>query len=317
VGNYAANNGYFASSGVDNSPVHLLQDGVSGGNGVYAYSVSSTFPTNTFQSSNYWVDVVFTTAGAGPGPLTVTSTTPASGAAAVSSSATVNVTFNNAINASTVTASTFTLAAASNPPVAASYAVSGNTVTLTPSSPLATSTTYTATLTIGVKDVNGSALAANYIWSFTTATTLPATVPEPFGWFTGDIHVHRSCGGSPEALSSLLNRMGPQNLAVISVLADMGNGEVQNATTDLPLVNGQDASISTPGRIVHWDTEWHWDATYTQFPHQALGGHLVALGLTNAQQRWEEYTFPILDWAHQQGALAGFAHMQSRLLCPN
>ena len=60
AGNYAANNGFFASSGVDNAPCHLLQDGVSGSNGVYAYSASSTFPINTYQSSNYWVDVVFT-----------------------------------------------------------------------------------------------------------------------------------------------------------------------------------------------------------------------------------------------------------------
>jgi hypothetical protein len=74
--------------------------------------------------------------------------------------------------------------------------------------------------------------------------------------------------------------MGPQNLAAISLLADSGNGEVQNPTTDLPLVNGSDASVSTPGRIVHWDTEWHWDATYTQYPHQALGGHIVNLGLS-------------------------------------
>ena len=104
--------------------------------------------------------------------------------------------------------------------------------------------------------------------------------------------------------------MTPQNLAVISLLADSGNGEVQNATTDLPLVNGQDASISTPGKIVHWDTEWHWDATYTQYPHQALGGHIVSLGLTSAQQIWQEYTFPILNSARQQGGIAGFAHLQ-------
>ena len=45
-------------------PLHALQDGVSGGNGVYAYGSTSTFPNNTWQSSNYWVDVVFAT---GPG----------------------------------------------------------------------------------------------------------------------------------------------------------------------------------------------------------------------------------------------------------
>jgi Domain of unknown function (DUF4082) len=61
AGHYAADNNYFASAGVDNAPLHALQDGISGGDGVYAYGSTSTFPTNTFQSSNYWVDVVFAT----------------------------------------------------------------------------------------------------------------------------------------------------------------------------------------------------------------------------------------------------------------
>jgi hypothetical protein len=61
AGHYAADNNYFASAGVDNAPLHALQDGISGGDGVYAYGSTSTFPTNTWQSSNYWVDVVFAT----------------------------------------------------------------------------------------------------------------------------------------------------------------------------------------------------------------------------------------------------------------
>ena len=57
----------------------LLRDGVSGGNGVYDYGSVSTFPNSTFQATNYWVDVVFTT-GSGGGdttPPTVTATSPA------------------------------------------------------------------------------------------------------------------------------------------------------------------------------------------------------------------------------------------------
>ncbi|HYG36062.1 MAG TPA: hypothetical protein VEC99_14830, partial [Clostridia bacterium] len=103
--------------------------------------------------------------------------------------------------------------------------------------------------------------------------------PEPAGWYAGDMHVHRSCGGSPQSVSSIYNAMVNADLHIVSLLADMGNGEVQNPLTDLPKVNGQNDPISTSGRIVHWDAEWHWDATYTQFPHQALGGHVVALGL--------------------------------------
>jgi hypothetical protein len=41
--------------------LHALQDGVSGGNGVFQYGSSSVFPTNSYNATNYWVDVVFST----------------------------------------------------------------------------------------------------------------------------------------------------------------------------------------------------------------------------------------------------------------
>ncbi len=58
-GHYSGNLGYFATQGVDSPPLHALANGVSGGNGVYAYGGSSAFPVNTYQSLNYWVDVGF------------------------------------------------------------------------------------------------------------------------------------------------------------------------------------------------------------------------------------------------------------------
>ena len=58
-GHYSASNGYFASSGVDNPPLHALQDGVSGANGIYIYTTSGAFPTSSFQSTNYWVDILY------------------------------------------------------------------------------------------------------------------------------------------------------------------------------------------------------------------------------------------------------------------
>jgi hypothetical protein len=60
AGRYSVDEGFFASSGVDRGPLHALREGVSGSNGVYAYGSFTTFPTSTYQSSNYWVDVVFT-----------------------------------------------------------------------------------------------------------------------------------------------------------------------------------------------------------------------------------------------------------------
>jgi methionine-rich copper-binding protein CopC len=54
VGHYAADNDYFTTSrtvGPLTAPAT--------GNGVYTYGANGTFPSSTYQSSNYWVDVVF------------------------------------------------------------------------------------------------------------------------------------------------------------------------------------------------------------------------------------------------------------------
>ena len=87
VASYHTNTGFYATTnsglatGVDNGPLHALANGVSGTNGVFAYGASSVFPTQSFQASNYWVDVIF--AGVQPPDTTaptVAVTTPASGA---------------------------------------------------------------------------------------------------------------------------------------------------------------------------------------------------------------------------------------------
>ena len=46
-GHYSADINYFTGKGVDNPPLHALTNGVSGGNGVYAYGASSVFPNQT------------------------------------------------------------------------------------------------------------------------------------------------------------------------------------------------------------------------------------------------------------------------------
>lgn len=60
-GTYTAT-GNALNSSVTNGPLTALNGNISGGNGVYAYGVSPTFPTNTFGNANYWADVVFTPA---------------------------------------------------------------------------------------------------------------------------------------------------------------------------------------------------------------------------------------------------------------
>lgn len=151
-----------------------------------------------------------------------------------------------------------------------------------------------------------------FVW-LGAENTEAAPRPEPTNWFSGDMHVHRNCGpGNPtNSLATISNAMVAADISVISLLADMGNAEVADATTDLPKVNGSNAPESPPGRIIRWDAEWHWDAVFYQpAPHYALGGHIVALGLTNAVQIWNESLYPIFEWARNQGGVAGLAHFQ-------
>jgi hypothetical protein len=57
AGHFAVTRSAFATAGVDNAPLHALRDGPTGANGVY--SLGGGFPSSTYASSNYWVDVVF------------------------------------------------------------------------------------------------------------------------------------------------------------------------------------------------------------------------------------------------------------------
>jgi hypothetical protein len=62
TGFFAYNNNYFTSP-VTNGPLTAPASGTVGGNGVYVYTTNPghTFPNGTYQSSNYWVDIAFTT----------------------------------------------------------------------------------------------------------------------------------------------------------------------------------------------------------------------------------------------------------------
>jgi hypothetical protein len=57
-GDYSADPNLFATA-LTNGPLTAPSNSSSGGNGVYAYGSSSLFPTNSFNSTSYGVDVLF------------------------------------------------------------------------------------------------------------------------------------------------------------------------------------------------------------------------------------------------------------------
>ena len=168
-GGYAFENNGLATS-VVNGPLTALAAGPSGGNGVYLYG-SGGFPSNSYQASNYFVDVVFTSnQGADSTPPSVTGSSPVGGATGVGVSSVVSATFSEGVSESSIVMS---LTPAGGSPVAAttSYDSGSRTVTLTPSAALAGSTTYTVNLS-GATDPAGNTMTP-VSWSFTTAAPGP------------------------------------------------------------------------------------------------------------------------------------------------
>jgi hypothetical protein len=61
-GGYSSTPGAFTTTDVSNPPLDVPESSaVAGGNGIYGYGSSPGFPTSTYNGTNYWVDVVFTT----------------------------------------------------------------------------------------------------------------------------------------------------------------------------------------------------------------------------------------------------------------
>ena len=116
----------------------------------------------------------FTTAAAASAVApTVTSETPASGATSVAMSMVPTATFNEAVQASTIS---FTLKSSSGSSMAGSVSCNSttNVTTFTPTSALASNTTYTATIS-GAESTSGVAMTAPFSWSFTTTASAPST----------------------------------------------------------------------------------------------------------------------------------------------
>jgi len=81
----------------------------------------------------------------------------------------VRATFRDAMDAATITASSFTLTDGAGQPVAATvgYAAATRTATLQPAHALAHGMTYTARLASTIRTTGGAALGADYVWHFT------------------------------------------------------------------------------------------------------------------------------------------------------
>lgn len=134
----------------------------------------------------------FTTTGSADATRpTVSVTTPADAAPAVPNNTRVSATFSEAMNPTTLNASSFTLTNTTLGTAvtgSVSYSVASRTATFTPTTPalLPDNTLFTATLTTAATDLAGNALAgtsaalpaaSDHVWTFTTSAVSDSTAP--------------------------------------------------------------------------------------------------------------------------------------------
>ena len=102
VGRYSSNGGFFAATATTRGPLTALPNGTDGGNGIYRYGASG-LPTSTYQSTNYWVDVVFATTAVDTTAPAVAAKSPAAGSDSAPTSTAVTATFTENVVAGSVT----------------------------------------------------------------------------------------------------------------------------------------------------------------------------------------------------------------------
>jgi hypothetical protein len=154
-------------------------------------------------------------------PAVVASTSPVFGAGV---SGDISVTFNEAMDPTTITSSTF-LVKQGTTAVLGTVTYSGLTATFHPSSPLAANSAYSVTITNGAKDLSGNALGSGFVYTLTTSPSASA------------------CGQLPV------------NIGSTSTFAALGGSTITNTggstvTGDLGLSPGSDVTGFPPGTLV-------------------------------------------------------------------
>ncbi len=294
VGHYADDENYFATAGVDNVPLHALQDGISGSDGVFAYGPGSTFPATGFNSSNYWVDVVFV-------PSTTLQTlviTPANPSIVAGSSQpfTATGTYSDGTTQNLTSQVTWTSSNSSVATINASGIASGLAggtssikAALSSVSGSTTLTVQPTTLSIATNALPGGtqnqaysvSLTATggtppYIWSLVNGTALPAGLtlsatgqisgtPTGSGSTTFTVQVTDSAATSQTATASLTLVVAPNACPCTISGAISGQGG-SNATVTL---NGAASAVVTADGAGNYTFGSLSNGSYTVTPSQS------------------------------------------------
>jgi uncharacterized delta-60 repeat protein len=174
-------------------------------------------------------------------PPSVQSTSPPDGATEVSTTALVTATFSEAIDPSSVDATTFQVLDGALSPVAGAVSAAGSTATFTPSTPLVRGALFTATLGPAIRDLAGNPMAAPVAWSFRTVPPAAGSLDPSFG--TGGVTFTDVSGTNDVAVSVLVQ---PGGRVLVGAITASGLG---SALLGYGTDGSLDPSFGTDGRV--------------------------------------------------------------------
>lgn len=231
----------------------------------------SKFPAvNTISILAFLFILLITGCGREQAPATlplVVSVTPANGATAVPVSSLLTATFNKAMNPTSINTSTFTVAGPAGAPVTGTVSYSGTTATFTPATLLAPSSMYTATISTGATDAVGTALATNFVWSFTTGTAPTVISTNPVNAAI-NIPINRKITAT---FSEAMNPATVTAAGVFSLMVTTGGALVPGTAT---FVTANNTVIFSPTANLLPNTQY--TATISTAAQSAAGNGLAA-----------------------------------------
>lgn len=147
---------------------------------------------------------------------TVTSTVPVAGSATAALNTRVTATFSEVMDPFTISGTTFTLQQGITP-VAGSVSYTGTTATFIPTSNLSAGPVYTATVTVGAKDLASIPMAAPFTWTFTTIGTAAVGPAPVILGKAGDFVILSKSGITTTAGTAVTGDLGVSPIAASSI----------------------------------------------------------------------------------------------------
>jgi len=201
---------------------------------------------------------------------TVLSTVPVNYTIDIAMNSTITASFSESMTSTTIITANFTVKDGTTEVIGVvTYDSVNNKAIFTPSANLLDNKLYTATITTGVKDLAGNALAANKVWSFTTSAIADIIAPTVVSTVPANATTNI-------VTSSIVSATFSESLDSTTIIAV--NFTVKDGLADIAGVITYDSSnktaIFTPNAVFTTDTEY--TATITTGVKDLAGNALGA-----------------------------------------